>query len=110
MDDVNKLLRVQTMCQTTVDETEGPCLGTTELTFQLAMEMKERTTQNVRLKLNSDKKTISGTRLLHALYLYIQNKEAVKETDYLEFVKNYTNFKKLIEIVPQLTGVLCILF
>lgn len=42
MDDVNKLLRVQTMCQTTVDETEGPCLGTTELTFQLAMEMKER--------------------------------------------------------------------
>ena len=64
---------------------------------QKAMEMKERTTQNVRLKLNSDKKTTSGTRLLHALYLYIQNKEAVKETDYLEEMC-FSKVKRIMDI------------
>ena len=62
-----------------------------------AVEMKERTAQSVRLKLNRDKKTTSGTRLLHSLYLYMQNKEAVKETDYLEEMC-FSKVKRIMDI------------
>lgn len=62
-----------------------------------ATEMKERATQTVKLKLNSDKKTDSGTRLLHALYLYIENKEAVKEADNLDSIC-FSKVKKLMDV------------
>lgn len=46
-----------------------------------ATKIKEKVAQTVKLKLNSDNKTTSSTRLLNSLFLYINNKDIVKEAD-----------------------------
>ena len=48
---------------------------------QKATEIKNRISQSSKLKLNIDNKTEAKTNLLHALHLYTENKNAVKETE-----------------------------
>ena len=65
-----------------------------------AEQIKERVSQNVKIKFNTDKKTQSGTWLLHALYLYIENKEAIKEADNLD-EKCFSKVRKLMETISK---------
>lgn len=67
---------------------------------QKATEIKNRISQSSKLKLNVDNKTEAKTNLLHALYLYTENKNAVKEIELIN-ERFFSKLKKWLDFSMQ---------